>query len=406
MRKITECNNDELMRLLISHIKCNELNPKHTSTINVTGEPDSGKTTAITEAYIKMGYKVIYFNLATNTDTYDLNGNPIIQVEIVDTVTLRKEYVNETIAGALINERTKLTGNQRTVYVLPESLQNLRTHDKVVLFFDDFTRGNRFVVAAVMELINTGVYSAWGKIMPTNFQIALSSNEDDGENNVVSLDVANHSRMCTVRLKWSIDNYMEYKLKDPVLEPIRNFVNTYRKDFTENVFRRRFEHVITAYKGYRNNDITYKDFTNKVKLECPEISNIFINFIDKNDMISIRTLLDSKDVDKAFNKEFVNLNSLVNNPKLNLFISNFFMILSGEVNTHCSNFTKEDFEVLFKLFNTYLGKDLKYLINQKLLKLQKEVGKIGESHYLFSMYFDIDTFDKNDELIKLVTENS
>lgn len=408
MQEIRKVGNSELKKLLRSHVLYNQNSPIK-STIHVLGKPDSGKTTAIREIYEELGYICIDLNLATMNDPYDLNGNPVVQVELRQKKENNKYdtfYANESVASTYVNEHTVLTGRQKTSYVLPEKLQKMIGNDKVVLLIDDYNRGNDFVVKAIMELINTGSYSAWEGYIPKDFQVALSSNHDNGENNVTSIDLPNSSRMATVELVWNIEDYIVYKLSEDILTPIKNYVIANKESFSNLVFRRRFEHVLMAYKLYKGDVLSFNNFYDRIVTECPAIATTLTNYLQSNDLLSMRELLDSEDVEETFVKTFVSKTKKVNNPKISQFISNFFYILEAEIYNKVQNFTKEDFETLFRLCNKYLSKDLLYTINNRLVKLHsKSVSDskfTDKSHYLFGMYFDIDNYDSNDELNVLI----
>ena len=404
MQGIKQVSNNELRKLIKSHILCNSLS-EECSTLNVIGLHDSGKTTILREEYKKAGYEIIDINLSTMTDTYDLNGNPVVQLELCSHVAddiYSHFYVNETVAASFIKEGTFITGKQRTINIPPKRVQDISKYDKVVLLIDDYNRANSFVLAAIMELINTGKYPAWGDSYPKDFQIVLSSNFDDGESNVSFVDKANLSRMATVELVWNIEDYIDYKFSEDILLPIKNYVSLNKDTFSTSVIRRRFEHVINAYKFYKNGFISYSDFVNKISIESPNIRQSLLQHLKHNDLISLRELLDSKNVDSTFKNIFINKDNSLNIPKISLFVSNLFYVLEKEIELDTEYFTKEDFETLFELCLNYFSKDLMYMIHDRLLKLQQKKKDNGDSHYIFSMYFDIENYKEDDNLNKLI----
>ena len=408
MQEIRKVGNSELKKLLRSHVLYNQNSPIKSS-MHIIGEADSGKTTAVEEICKELGYLYIKLNLATMNDPYDLNGNPVVQVELRQKKENNKYdtfYANESVASTYVNENTVLTGRQRTSYVLPEKLQKMTSSTKVVLLLDDYNRGNPFLVKAVMELVNTGSYSAWEGYIPEDFQVILTSNFDNGEYDVTSTDKAENSRMATVELVWSIEDYIVYKLSEDILRPIREYVIANKESFSNLVFRRRFEHVLMAYKLYKGDVLSFNNFYDRIVTECPAIATTLTNYLQSNDLLSMRELLDSEDVEETFVKTFTSKSKKVNNPKISQFISNFFYILEAEIYNKVQNFTKEDFETLFRLCNKYLSKDLLYTINNRLVKLHSKSASdskfTDKNHYLFSMYFDIDNYDSNDELNVLI----
>lgn len=60
--------------------------------------------------------------------------------------------------------------------------------EKVILLLDDYSRAAPHFINATMELIDRGEYLSWK--LPKNCNIVLSSNPDNGDYNVSTLDNA------------------------------------------------------------------------------------------------------------------------------------------------------------------------------------------------------------------------
>ena len=73
-------------------------------------------------------------------------------------------------------------------YAPPAWLPREENPNGCILLLDDYTRANSLFMQATMELINTAGYISWN--LPKYTTICLTSNPDDGEFSVTSLDSA------------------------------------------------------------------------------------------------------------------------------------------------------------------------------------------------------------------------
>ena len=84
--------------------------------------------------------------------------------------------------------RLKLTGKVRMSYAPPAWLPTEENPNGCILMLDDFSRASTMFMQAIMEIINTAEYISWK--LPKYTSIVLTSNPDDGQYNVSSLDNA------------------------------------------------------------------------------------------------------------------------------------------------------------------------------------------------------------------------
>lgn len=89
---------------------------------------------------------------------------------------------------ARVPANVTVTNNTRMSYAQPAWLPNEENPNGVILLLDDYTRANSLFMQATMELINTASYISWK--LPYNTTICLTSNPDNGEFSVSSLDSA------------------------------------------------------------------------------------------------------------------------------------------------------------------------------------------------------------------------
>ena len=69
-----------------------------------------------------------------------------------------------------------------------------------ILILDDYTRSEPRFMQATMELIDRQEYISWK--LPKNWHIVLTTNPDNGDYNVTSLDIAQKTRFISVEVKF------------------------------------------------------------------------------------------------------------------------------------------------------------------------------------------------------------
>ena len=67
---------------------------------------------------------------------------------------------------------------------------------------------NSLFMQSTMELIQNGKYISWN--LPKNTTVVLSSNPDDGQFSVTSLDSAQKSRFINFPIKFNIDDFAQW----------------------------------------------------------------------------------------------------------------------------------------------------------------------------------------------------
>lgn len=104
--------------------------------------------------------------------------------------------------------RLKLTGKVRMSYAPPAWLPIEENSNGIILFLDDYTRANSMFMQASMEIINTASYISWK--LPKYTSIVLSSNPDDGQFSVTSLDNAQKTRFINFNVKFNIEDWAKW----------------------------------------------------------------------------------------------------------------------------------------------------------------------------------------------------
>lgn len=208
-------NIDELKGFL-THIVTNnrflQKNKKPPVAVEVVGDSGIGKTSTILQLATELGgLNFIKLNLAQIEEIGDLVGFPIRQFKLaLKQVKAEdaKEEPEDKIVWAdehAVQEYIKLgyvfTGHKRMSYCPPEWIA-----DKTgggILLLDDWNRADIRFIQAVMELIDRQEYISWK--LPQDWHIMLTSNPDNGDYLVNSIDSAQRTRFITANLKFDVD---------------------------------------------------------------------------------------------------------------------------------------------------------------------------------------------------------
>ena len=94
-----------------------------------------------------------------------------------------------------------------------------------VLNLDDFTRANPQLLQSVMEIINKQAYVSWR--LPKKTTVVLTSNSDDGTNNVSSLDPAQQTRFLNFGVDFDVDAWARWAEEYGIDGRCINFVLSY-----------------------------------------------------------------------------------------------------------------------------------------------------------------------------------
>lgn len=172
------------------------------------GAAGIGKTSLIETVANELGMTLCTINLSQLEEVGDLTGFPIKELEIA-----KRDNNNNIIATKwLLESQTKqlpiqyfATGKTRMSYAPPAWLPTEENPNGTIVFLDDYTRANSLFMQACMELINKGKYISWS--LPKYTSIVLSSNPDNGQFNVSSLDDAQKSRFVNFSLKFDVNEW-------------------------------------------------------------------------------------------------------------------------------------------------------------------------------------------------------
>ena len=166
--------------------------------VNVEGEAGLGKTSSIIQLAKELNFDVEKINLSQIEELGDLVGFPVKEYQIQN-----KEGHTKWIADAQLAAATKAgfkVVDKRMTHAVPEWIQGKTEGGFLIL--DDYTRADPRFMQATMELIDRQEYISWK--LPNNWHIILTTNPDNGDYNVTSLDIAQKTRFISVDIKFDV----------------------------------------------------------------------------------------------------------------------------------------------------------------------------------------------------------
>ena len=221
-------------KTFLTHIVNNnrylQQNNKPPVAVEVVGESGIGKTSTIIQLVKELDLNFVKLNLAQIEELGDLVGFPIRQFEVC-----KDEADCMWIDEHAVEEYTKLgykfTGLNRMSYCPPEWISGKTTGG--ILLLDDWNRADIRFIQAVMELIDRQQYISWS--LPKDWHIILTSNPDNGEYLVNSIDNAQKTRFISVNLKFDIDCWSEWAENSQIDNRCINFLLKHPELVTTNI---------------------------------------------------------------------------------------------------------------------------------------------------------------------------
>ena len=192
-------NVDE-MKVFIKHMVNNNKHIQETGkvpvAVNIEGEAGLGKTSAIMQLGSELEMQVVKLNLAQLEELGDLVGFPVKEFQVKNNEGKSLWITEQEIDTA--NKKGYKVVDKRMSHASPEWIQGRGEGGFLVL--DDYTRADHRFMQACMELIDKQEYVSWR--LPKNWHVILTTNPDNGDYNVTSLDNAQKTRFISIDTKF------------------------------------------------------------------------------------------------------------------------------------------------------------------------------------------------------------
>ena len=199
MSKSTQLNVDELKDFLKHMVKNNQHiqnEGKVPVAVNIEGDAGLGKTSAIIQLGKELDMEVVKINLSQIEELGDLVGFPVKEFKIANKDG-KTTWINESQMDAAMKKGYKVV-DKRMSHAAPEWIQGKSEGGFLVL--DDYTRADHRFMQATMELIDRQEYISWS--LPKNWHVILTTNPDNGDYQVTSLDDAQRTRFISTEVKF------------------------------------------------------------------------------------------------------------------------------------------------------------------------------------------------------------
>jgi nucleoside-triphosphatase THEP1 len=166
--------------------------------VNIEGDAGLGKTSTILQLGKELEMDVVKLNLSQIEELGDLVGFPVKEFLVKNQEGKQRWITEAQVSGALKAGYT--VADKRMSHAAPEWIQGKGEGGFLIL--DDYTRADHRFMQATMEILDRQEYVSWK--LPKNWHVILTSNPDNGDYNVTSLDVAQKTRFISVEMKYDV----------------------------------------------------------------------------------------------------------------------------------------------------------------------------------------------------------
>jgi hypothetical protein len=172
--------------------------------INIEGDAGLGKTSAIMQLGSELNMQVVKLNLSQLEELGDLVGFPVKEFQVKNTEG-KTLWITESEINTANQKGYRVVG-KRMAHAAPEWIQGKSEGGFLIL--DDYTRADHRFMQATMEILDRQEYVSWR--LPKNWHVILTTNPDNGDYNVTSLDVAQKTRFISVELKYDVNVWAKW----------------------------------------------------------------------------------------------------------------------------------------------------------------------------------------------------
>lgn len=195
-----------IIKYIIENNKKLQERGQYPVTIGIEGGAGIGKTSLLDTIAKELDCNYISINLSNITEPSDLVGYPIKEHYCCKGDECK--WVPSELLESFAKAGWEMTEETRMSYAIPSWLKDIDLSKPTILNMDDFSRCQPTVNQAVMSLTSRQEYISWK--LPKNSTIVLSSNPDNGEYQVTSMDQAQKSRYINFKVKFDIDSWADW----------------------------------------------------------------------------------------------------------------------------------------------------------------------------------------------------
>jgi hypothetical protein len=228
----TQLNVEEL-KSFIKHMVINnqkiQEDGKVPVAINIEGDAGLGKTSAIMQLGQELSMTTVKLNLSQLEELGDLVGFPIKEFQVKNSEGKTLWITEHEIETA--NSKGYRVVDKRMTHAAPEWIQGKGEGGFLIL--DDYTRADQRFMQATMEILDRQEYVSWK--LPKNWHVILTTNPDNGDYNVTTLDVAQKTRFISVELKFDVDVWAKWAEQANIDGRCINFMLMHPESVTQRI---------------------------------------------------------------------------------------------------------------------------------------------------------------------------
>jgi len=227
-----QLNVDELKGFIRHMVKNNQhiqSEGKVPVAINIEGDAGLGKTSAILQLGKELNMEVVKLNLSQIEELGDLVGFPVKEF-LVKNQEGKQRWITEAQVPAAMKAGYTVA-DKRMSHAAPEWIQGKGEGGFLIL--DDYTRADHRFMQATMEILDRQEYVSWK--LPKNWHVILTTNPDNGDYNVTSLDVAQKTRFISVEMKYDVNVWAKWAEKASIDGRCINFMLMHPELVTQRV---------------------------------------------------------------------------------------------------------------------------------------------------------------------------
>lgn len=383
----TQLNVEELKDFIKHMVKNNQhiqSEGKVPVAINIEGDAGLGKTSAIMQLGSELEMEVVKLNLSQLEELGDLVGFPVKEFQIQNKEG-KTTWINESQINAASAKGYKVV-SKRMSHAAPEWIEGKGEGGFLIL--DDYTRADARFMQATMEILDRQEYVSWK--LPKNWHVILTTNPDNGDYNVTSLDVAQKTRFISVELKYDSDVWAKWAEHASIDGRCINFMLMHPELVTQKVNPRSITTFFNAISSVEKFDeklpLIQMIGEGSVGVDFSSMFTMFINnkldkiimpkdILEKDEQYVLNTLINAVGQDDDFRAD---ISSVIATRVINYSLALAEKGVVGQpiidrlslLSTECDAFTDDlKYYMVKEIVNGNKPKFQKMMMNQKVVKM-------------------------------------